>query len=230
MGAATKDNSETDLFKVFKEAEEYMYENKIDEGKEARLAIVEISGKLLHKKSYETKEHIERLEALAVEFAEALDFSKENLNNLVQAVKIHDIGKIGISEDIVLKESNLSESEWTIMKKHVEIGYRLARISGEFAHLADIIYCHHERRNGQGYPQGLKGEDIPQFSRIISIIHAFDVMTHRQPYKAAGTVNESLHELSRKAGIQFAPALVQVFIEMMNNKTEGYGSKFIPGA
>ncbi|MEA4847878.1 MAG: diguanylate cyclase [Clostridiaceae bacterium] len=215
LGAATKNDSETDLSKVLKEAEELMYENKLIEGKRARRAIVESLSDLLQKKGYETKEHIERLIALAEEFAQVLNFSRENLNNLVQAVNLHDIGKIGISEDIVLKESQLDESEWSVMKKHVEIGYRFAQTSGEFAHLADIILYHHEWWNGEGYPQGLKGEDIPLFSRIISILHAFDVMTHRQPYKPAGTINEALHELSLKAGTQFDPALVPVFIEMM---------------
>ncbi|MFZ2538640.1 MAG: diguanylate cyclase, partial [Oscillospiraceae bacterium] len=95
LGVATKTDSETDLFKVFKEAEELMYEIKLIEGKKARWAIAEILVKLLLKKKYETKEHIERLESLAKEFARIIDFSKENLNNLVQATNLHDIGKIG---------------------------------------------------------------------------------------------------------------------------------------
>ncbi|HBS61070.1 MAG TPA: hypothetical protein DEA44_17625 [Firmicutes bacterium] len=121
-------------------------------------------------------------------------------------------------EDIVLKKSRLTEAERVIMKKHVEIGYRIAHTSGEFAHLADIILYHHEWWNGQGYPQGLKEEEIPLLSRIISILNAFDVMTNRQPYKPAKTISEALHELSLKAGTQFDPALVPVFTKMMTNK------------
>lgn len=219
LGVATKTDSEADLSKVLKEAEELMYEIKLIEGKKARWAIAEILGKLLQKKDYETKEHIERLESLAKEFARILDFSKENLNNLVQATNLHDIGKIGIHEDIVLKKSHLNESEWFMMKKHVEIGYRIAHASGEFAHLAYIILYHHEWWNGQGYPQGLKEEEIPLLSRIISILDAFDVMTHQQPYKPAKTINEALDELCLKAGTQFDPALVPIFIKMMTNKS-----------
>jgi diguanylate cyclase (GGDEF)-like protein len=219
LGVATKTDSEADLSKVLKEAEEFMYEIKLIEGKKARWAIAETLGKLLQKKGYETKEHIERLESLAKEFARILDFSRENLNNLVQAVNLHDIGKIGIPEDIVLKESSLDESEWSTMKKHVEIGYRIAHASGEFAHLADIILYHHEWWNGQGYPQGLEEEEIPFLSRIISILDAFDVMTHQQPYKPAKTIDEALHELCLKAGTQFDPTLVPLFIKMMTNKS-----------
>jgi len=101
------------------------------------------------------------------------------------------------------------------MRKHVEIGYRIAQASGEFAHLADIILYHHEWWNGQGYPHGLKGEEIPLMSRIISIMDAFDVMIHRQN-KPTMTTEEALQELALKAGSQFDPSLVQLFIQMVN--------------
>ncbi|MGE5423564.1 MAG: HD-GYP domain-containing protein [Ignavibacteriales bacterium] len=218
LGVAVKNDSKADLSEVFKKAEEQMYEIKLIEGKKTRWTIAEILGRLLQKKGFETKEHIERLVSLATDFAAVLDFSRENLNNLVQAMNLHDIGKIGIPEDIVLKESQLNESEWSVMKKHVEIGYRIAHASGEFAHLANIILYHHEWWNGQGYPQGIKGEEIPYFSRIISILHAFDVMTHQQPYKSAMTVADALHELDLNAGTQFDPNLVSIFIKMMSSK------------
>ncbi|MEN6460742.1 MAG: diguanylate cyclase [Syntrophomonas sp.] len=221
LGVATKADSETDLSKVLKEAEELMYEIKLIEGKKARWIIAEILGELLQKKDYETKEHIERLVSLGKDFAAILNFSKENLNNLIQAINLHDIGKIGIPEDIVLKESHLNESEWFAMKRHVEIGYRIAHASGEFAHIADIILYHHEWWNGQGYPQGLKDEEIPLLSRIISVLHAFDVMTHEQPYKSAMTIKEALDEIYLKAGTQFDPTLVPAFIKMMSNKSLG---------
>ncbi|HHX94906.1 MAG TPA: HD domain-containing protein [Clostridia bacterium] len=101
------------------------------------------------------------------------------------------------------------------MRKHVEIGYRIAQASVEFAHLADIILYHHEWWNCEGYPQGLKEEEIPFMSRIISILDAFDVMTHRQQNKPAMTKEEALQELQLKAGSQFDPSLVQLFIQMM---------------
>ncbi|NLM09180.1 MAG: HD domain-containing protein [Clostridiaceae bacterium] len=154
-------------------------------------------------------------QTLAKEFARVLGFSAENLDTLTRAATLHDIGKIGISKDIIQKKSFLNDEGWLIMRKHVEIGYRIAQASGEFAHLADIILYHHEWWNGQGYPHGLKGEEIPLMSRIISIMDAFDVMIHRQN-KPTMTTEEALQELALKAGSQFDPSLVQLFIQMVN--------------
>lgn len=220
LGVATKTDDDTDMYVVLKEAEDSMYEVKLIEGKKTRWAIADTLGKQLQKKDYESKEHIERVGALAKEFTQKLNFSKEGLDALLRSVELHDIGKIGISKDIVLKKSQLNESEKQIMRKHVEIGYRIAQASGEFAHLADIILYHHEWWNGQGYPQGLKEDEIPLISRIISILDVFDGMIHpQQDYKPAKTIEEALQELQHNAGTRFDPALVPVFIEIMSEKT-----------
>jgi HD-GYP domain-containing protein (c-di-GMP phosphodiesterase class II) len=97
----------------------------------------------------------------------------------------------------------------------VEIGYRIAQASGEFAHLADIILYQHEWWNGQGYPHGLKGEKIPLMSRIISIMDAYDLMTHPHKDKPAMTAEEALLELGREAGSRFDPSLVELFTGMV---------------
>jgi len=131
---------------------------------------------------------------------------------------LHGIGKIGISKDIILEKSLHDNEKYHIMRKHVEIGYRIAQASGEFANLADIILYHHEWWNGGGYPQGLKGEEIPLMSRIISILDAFDVMTHGRTDKPAITAEEALLELQHKAGSQFDSYLVRLFIKMMNGR------------
>jgi len=216
LGVATKTDGETSLSMVLKEAEELMYQVKLTEGRKVRGAIAETLGKVLQENDYEMKGHIERLQTLAKEFASVLGFSTENLDTLIRAATLHDIGKIGISKDIILKKTPLDDAEWDIMRKHVEIGYRIAQASVEFACLADIILYHHEWWNGEGYPHGLKGEEIPLMSRIISILDAFDVMTHRLQNKPAMTTEEALMELHLKAGSQFDPSLVQLFIQMMN--------------
>lgn len=218
LGVATKTAGNVGLSDVLKEAEEAMYAMKLVEGKRAKWEIAQALSELLQTKGYESQGHIQRLESLAQEFAHKLQFSKENLNYLLQAVRIHDIGKIGMPEEIALKPSSLSESECETMQKHVEIGYRIAHAIGEFAHLADVILYHHEWWNGQGYPHGLKEESIPLLSRIISILDAFDVMTHNQPYKSARSINRALDELRLKAGTQFDPVLISVFIKMLTEK------------
>jgi diguanylate cyclase (GGDEF)-like protein len=215
LGEATKTGGDAPLSLVLKEAEDLMYQAKLTEGRKVRGAIAEAMGRILQADDYEMKGHIERVETLAKEFALVLDFSNENLNTLVRAATLHDIGKIGISKDIILKKAPLNEAEWNIMRKHVEIGYRIAQASVEFAPLADIILYHHEWWNGQGYPQGLKEEEIPLMSRIISILDAFDVMTHQEQNKSAMTTEEALNELHLKAGSQFDPALVPLFIQMI---------------
>jgi HD-GYP domain-containing protein (c-di-GMP phosphodiesterase class II) len=220
LGAATRAGCQEDLPEVLKEAERLMYETKLVEGKKARLAVAETLGELLQKKEYETKEHIERMENLAKALALNLDLSRRSEDNLVQAVRMHDIGKIGIPGSVVLKKSLLNEVEWSMMKRHAEIGYRIAHASGESAQLADIILYHHEWWNGQGYPHGLKGEAIPLLARIVSVLDAFDVMTHDQPYKPARNMNDALEELRLKAGTQFDPAIVQSLIEMVADPAE----------
>lgn len=213
LGVAAKTDMIEELSDVLKAAEERMYEFKLIEGKTARTEIAANLVQVLEKRGYETAEHIERMESLAVAFAGALHLSRETLTNLTQAVKLHDIGKIGIPPEIVLKQGALDDAEWAVMKKHVEVGYRVAHASDEFAHLADGILYHHEWWNGQGYRK-LKEEEIPLLARIISILDAYDVMTHAQPYKPARTAEEALSELKRMAGVQFDPYLAEVFAGM----------------
>lgn len=220
LGVATKTDEETSLSAVLKQAEDMMYQVKLIEGRKARGAIAENLGRVLQQNDLEMNGHIERLQTLAREFAGALGLSSEDLDTLLRAVALHDIGKIGISKDIVLKKTPLDDAEWLVMRKHTEIGYRIAQASGEFAHLADIILYHHEWWNGEGYPQGIKEGEIPLMSRIISILDAFDIMTHRQHGKPAMTVKEALLELQRKAGSQFDPSLVQVFIQIMDEMSD----------
>lgn len=215
LGVATKTDEKGSLDMVLREAEELMYQVKLFEGRKFRAEIAEILEGILQASDYEMKGHIERVHALAREFASALNFSTENLIVLLLAISLHDIGKIGISKDLMLKATPINDDEKLIMRKHVEIGYRIARASGEFAHLADIILYHHEWWNGQGYPQGLKGEEIPFMSRIISILNAYDVMTNQHD-KPSMTKEEALQELRLQAGSQFDPNLVQLFCDKLS--------------
>jgi HD-GYP domain-containing protein (c-di-GMP phosphodiesterase class II) len=107
------------------------------------------------------------------------------------------------------KPGKLTDKEWVEMRKHPEIGYKIAISSPELEPIADLIYTHHEHYDGKGYPQGLKGEEIPLLSRILSIADAFDAITHDRVYRKAASVEEALAEINRCSGTQFDPKAVE---------------------
>ncbi|MHB8124290.1 MAG: bifunctional diguanylate cyclase/phosphohydrolase [Desulfitobacteriaceae bacterium] len=220
IGFATYTGEGESIDDVIKKAEEDMYANKLREGNNTRLAIINALGQLLFKKDYETKEHVDRLESLVREIGIHLDLPESLIKNYCLVAKLHDIGKITIPEHILKKQGSLNSVEWECMKKHAEAGYRLAHSTGEFAIIAEAILYHHEHWDGNGYPQGLSGHDIPISSRIIAIADAYDVMVHDRSYKKAMSAEEALNELIRCSGTQFDPDLVDIFIKMTSRFDE----------
>jgi HD-GYP domain-containing protein (c-di-GMP phosphodiesterase class II) len=167
----------------------------------------------LFEKNKETEEHAQRLIEYSNLIGQKLQLWDKQLNELELLSTLHDIGKIGISDLILNKPGRLSEEEWVEMKKHPEIGYRIAMSTSELAPIAEYILYHHERWDGDGYPQGLKGEEIPLLSRIISVADAYDAMTEDRPYRKAISREEACTELRRNAGSQFDPDIVMVFLK-----------------
>jgi len=214
LGVATITGKGESIEDVFKKAEEDMYTNKLRDGSNTKLAIINALGQLLFKKDYETKEHVDRLESLVREMGFQLDLPESIIENYCLVAKLHDIGKITIPEYILHKPGPLNSSEWECMKKHADSGYRLALSTSEFASIAEAILYHHEHWDGNGYPQGLSGHDIPLSSRIIAIADAYDVMVHNRPYKKAMSKKYALDELIRCSGTQFDPDLVDVFLNV----------------
>ena len=196
-------------------AEKRMYRNKLMEGKSARSAAIYSLLRTLHEKHSETEEHTMRIKNLSMKLGGKLGLTKEKLDELGLLSLLHDIGKIGIPENILMKPSKLTDEEWTIMKTHTEIGYRIASSTPELAHIANEILAHHERYDGTGYPNKLKGEKIPLLSRIINIVDSYDVMTHKRIYKEAFDKEYVIEELKRCAGTQFDPYLVKEFIDLL---------------
>ena len=123
--------------------------------------------------------------------------------------------RVSQSLHFLTKPDKLAPSEWEEMKKHPEIGYRIAQSAPELSHIADYILAHHERWDGNGYSQGLKTSEIPKISRILFIVDAYDVMTHSRPYKKAIDHNEALNEIKRCSGSQFDPEIVEVFLKLV---------------
>ncbi len=216
VGSAIKEEKIKDIYDVLKKAEDEMYNNKLLQHKSVQSDALDTLLKTLGTKSNETEKHVRRLQELADALGSKLDLSPAEMDKLSLLASLHDIGKVTISEEILNKSGDLNGEEWNKMKKHPEIGYRIAFSTNDFAHIAEEILHHHEWWDGSGYPEGLSGEEIPLLSRIIAIIDAYDVMTSSRAYKEPMTQEEAKQELKRYAGIQFDPELVEVFIGLLD--------------
>jgi HD-GYP domain-containing protein (c-di-GMP phosphodiesterase class II) len=144
-----------------------------------------------------------------------LDLSEDQMDELKLLAFLHDIGKIAVPDSILEKPGALTPKEWEEMKQHCEIGYRIAISAPELSPIANSILSHHERWDGSGYPQGLKGKQIPLLARIIAVLDAYDTMTQGRIYKKEISEQEALAEIVRCAGTQFDPEVVTAFQKLM---------------
>ena len=213
LGSETKEDMQASMNSIIKLAEEAMYRVKLLEGKSLHSSIINSIKTTLLEKNQDTHNHGDRLVNLSKSMSEVLNITEEEKIALELVSTLHDIGKIGIDKSIIEKPGKLTEEEWREMKRHPEIGYRIAHTIPELRKIAEYILSHHERWDGKGYPQGLKGEEIPYMARIISIIDAYDAMTQDRPYRKAISKNEAIKELYKNSGTQFDPNLVKVFVE-----------------
>ena len=163
--------------------------------------------------------HWERIATISDMIGKAIKLSQDELANLHAAALLHDIGKVGIPDSIVTKPDKPTEHEWEIIRRHSAEGAGLVGNVKGLSELAPIIRHHHESYDGSGYPDGLKGEDIPLAARIISIADAYDTMTTQRPYRDVISHEEACEELRRCAGSQFDPELVEVFVQAMEAGT-----------
>ncbi len=224
-GYATKKDASEDMDVVYKKAEEQMYKTKLMEGNSARGAVLGGLLGVLGANSHETEEHALRLKKMVRAVGKRLSLAPPEMDKLALLASLHDIGKASIPKEILLKSEPLTDEEWNLIKTHAVRGYRIASSIKEIAHVADLICCHHEWWDGSGYPEGLKGEDIPLLSRLTSIADAYDVMTVERAYVKPVSPKTAFDELRRCAGTQFDPSLVDVFIEVMEQKLGKSGEK-----
>lgn len=217
IGYATRQTTQRSFNDVFKEAEDAMYKRKLLESKSMHSSLIASIRSSMHEKSRETREHADRLADMACKIGGALELGDSQIAELELLSSLHDLGKIGIPERILDKPGPLTPEEWMEMQKHPEIGYRIAQTSPELINVAKGILSHHERWDGKGYPQGLKGEDIPLLARILSVVDSFDAMTSNRVYHEAIPVEYALKEIKACSGSQFDPDIAALFLEMMHS-------------
>lgn len=167
---------------------------------------------MLEAREKSTGEHSERVAEITKILAEALGVNGEELTEIKTGAFLHDIGKVAIPDDILQKPGALNEAEWEIMKTHPEIGYSILSNNPQMAGAAEIVYSHHERFDGSGYPRGLRGEEIPRGARIFAVADAYDAIRFERPYSPARTAKETLREIRRCSGTYFDPEVVDVLV------------------
>ena len=166
-----------------------------------------------------TRGHSERVTQYSKEIAAKMGWNDKELNNLELACRIHDVGKIGVSDRILLKNDTLTISEWAEIKMHPVKGAEMLTFSEYFKPVIPIVRHHHERWNGKGYPDGLKGKNIPPGARILAVADTFDAMSSARPYRDAIDYKKIVVELKKNAGTHFDPEIVEIWLEIM----EKYG-------
>lgn len=186
-----------------------------DEVKESRLQIIRSLGMAAEYRDNETGMHVVRISHHARRLALQVGYNEEAAEELFYAAPMHDVGKIGIPDAILLKPGSLDADEWAIMKTHTQIG---AQIIGEHKSpllklAATLSLSHHEKFNGTGYPKGLKGTEIPHQARILSLVDVFDALLSTRPYKQPWPLDKVLALINKERGEHFDPDLVDAFLK-----------------
>ncbi|SFL40627.1 sensor domain-containing diguanylate cyclase/phosphohydrolase [Halanaerobium salsuginis] len=211
-GAAARVNPAENLELTIERSVDNMYLNKMNDDYSLKSYIVKSMLTTLEAKSFETNEHADRMRKMAISLGKEVNLKRSQLDELSMLAVLHDIGKVAIPESILKKPARLTEEEFKVVKTHPEIGYRIVQSIPKLENVAQGVLAHHEKWNGQGYPQGLKGETIPIIARIITIIDSFDVMINKRSYKEAYSMDYAVAELRRCSGGQFDPLLVNKFL------------------
>lgn len=217
VGYAVRSSIHPGMDDVYREADSSMYREKLHRSSSARSALVKTLTEALHARDFITEGHAERLQQLVEKLARAVGIPERRIGDLRLLAQFHDIGKVGIPDNILFKPGRLTAAEMKIMRRHSEIGYRIAVASPDFHHIADWILKHHEWWNGGGYPLGLKGEEIPIECRILLIADAFDAMTQDRPYRRAISTEAALKEIAACKERMFDPDLAERFIALFTD-------------
>lgn len=215
FGYETKTKSTESIAELLVHAEDHMYRHKLYERSSIRSKTIDLIMNTLFEKSSREAMHSSRVSHICQSIAIQMHFTKDAANQIRIAGLIHDIGKIGIDEAILNKPGRLTTGEREDIKRHPEIGWKILSSTNEFSELGQFVLNHHERWDGSGYPNKIKGEGIPLEARIISVADAYDAMTSERSYKKGMSSEAAIKELQRCSGLQFDPKVVQVFVQMV---------------
>lgn len=215
IGSAHGGSQHVPMHRLFKEADDAMYRVKLHRSQSTRSAIVSTLMRALEARDFVTEGHADRLQQTVQQLGQSLALPESTISDLKLLAQFHDIGKVGTPDRILFKAGPLTKEETAEMRRHCEIGHRIAQSAPDLVPVADLILKHHEWWDGQGYPLGLRGEEIPLACRILAIADAYDAMTSDRPYRRALSQAAALAELRRKAGSQFDPELVPKFIRLV---------------
>ncbi|MBP3459645.1 MAG: HD domain-containing protein [Lachnospiraceae bacterium] len=217
-GIAVKEREDVTMERVLSDARTSMQNKKMLRDNSASSSLVDSLKQTLSESDYETEEHVERTREMAARLGKAMNLSDSDIGKLELLAVLHDIGKVAIPHHVLVKKGKLNDEEFKIMQQHTIKGYRIAKSSPELGDIAECILSHHEKWDGTGYPNGLKGEEIPLLARIISAVDSHDVMVHNRPYHQAMPEEDAIKELRRCAGTQFDPHIVEVFTRLLEEE------------
>ena len=211
-------NAHDETIKVVNEAYRKMYSNKIYDESSISIKTIDVIMTTLFDKSPREMMHSERVGKIAGLIAKEYDIGDDFAKKVILAGKLHDIGKVNISSEILDKPAKLTDDEYYIIKKHPESGYRILNSVPEYESIADIVLMHHEYYDGSGYPKGLSGKDIPLAARIITVADAYDAMRKTRTYRTGLSLSDAVNELNNLSGKQFDPEVVEIFLTKIIDK------------
>lgn len=217
LGYSSRKKSNIGIDGIFREADHQMYKNKLRTSKHIKSMLIQTLQQKLSEESLETVEHAERIKILSERVGAYLNLSDSAMEELDLTAIMHDIGMISIPKEILNKKGKLSQKEMKEIMKHAEIGYHLLVASPNLAGIGDYVLAHHENYDGTGYPQGLSGGDIPLISRIITVVDAYEAMTHERSYREAKTHDQAIDEILSLSGIKYDPSIVHAFLKSMED-------------
>lgn len=222
----------TDLEEVIHWADAKLYANKLERKGfdrarsttgDSRLssAVVDVLSTALDIRDNMTHRHARRVARMAAAVASEMGLDQQRVLEIEYAAALHDIGKIGVADSILRKAAPLDQEEWKEMRRHSELGYEILKGIDFLRDAAEIVWAHHERYDGNGYPRGLAGEEIPLGARVFAVVDAYDAMTSRRPYRQAMSREQACIEIARHADTQFDSSVVQAFLVVIRRSPEG---------